>query len=63
MISLHDLQEAHSEGAGFCLFCGEKGEDLSTPYAGECENCGHQTMIPAILILTFLHWIDFGEEV
>lgn len=61
MIKLSDLRDAHEEGAGFCLFCAERNDDLASPYAGECENCGHQAVMPAALILTFLSWIE-GEE-
>lgn len=61
MISLRDLREAHSEGAGFCLFCAARNDDLASPYASECENCGHQAVMPAGLILTLLAWIDETE--
>jgi hypothetical protein len=62
MISLADLREAHDEGAGFCLFCAERNDDLVSPYASECENCGHLTVLPAATILAFLHWINQEEE-
>ena len=61
MISLRQLREAHAEGAGFCLFCASLNEDLASPYAGECENCGHQAVMPAGLILTLLAWIETDE--
>jgi hypothetical protein len=62
MISLPELREAHAEGAGFCLFCATRNEDLTSPYASECESCGHQMVVPAATILIFLEWVDFGDE-
>ena len=62
MITEKDLLEAYQDGAGYCLFCGEREDDLPSPYASECSNCGHQTVIPAIMILTLLAWIKTGDE-
>lgn len=62
MISLSLLREAHEDGAGYCLFCGTRNDDLESPYASHCESCGHLTVLPAATILAFLHWIDFEEE-
>lgn len=62
MITLADLRDAHSEGAGFCLFCATRNDDLSSPYASECESCGHQLVVPAATILTFLNWIDTEKD-
>lgn len=62
MIPLSELREAHEEGAGFCLFCATRNDDLTSPYASECESCGHQMVVPAASILAFINWIDFGDD-
>jgi hypothetical protein len=62
MIPLSDLREAHADGAGYCLFCGARNDDLASPYASECDTCGHVAVLPAATILTFLHWVDFEES-
>ena len=56
------LRAAHSEGGGFCMFCGEREDDLPSPYINECSNCGHPTVVPATMILTFLAWVEEGDE-
>jgi hypothetical protein len=62
MLTYKQLNDARLDGAGYCLFCGEREDDLPSPYTNECSNCGHPTVIPATMILTLLAWIKQGDS-
>ena len=62
MISRLELEEAHQDGAGFCLFCAARSDDLPSPYASQCDECGHTLVVPAATILTFLAWLDLEDD-